>query len=222
MNAFRSMIVGAACAIVTPAAFADAPDALSVAARIGITPDALVICGFDATDAATMLSRLDAVSTMRETLAADQAAADAAAHTAAATAAQLLRGPDEEGLAAQHASNLAALASAQAEVQHELGLLFIVATAGFDEGAVEQLQDMASRPRLNMAPEFRCVSMPDAQWRDVSCALVAERRAERRGESLDDDSASLLAAVRATQAVEAAASALQSGLQTVEAEFAAE
>src|SRR5690606_16259851 len=91
------------------------------------------------------------------------------------------------------------------------------------DGADPQLVDLAARCRSNglrrASPEFKVLTLSDAEWRELCQALIALQRAERLGESPPSHAETLVLTRRAEAAVVSASQGLSENLETVRQQF---
>lgn len=206
---------GLAAGFATFSAFASAPEALEVAAHLGVTPAALAVAGFDAEDAGSLLDRLDAVSPTREQLGAALDARDEAAAEVSSLRSRLLIGAIDQETQEAYAQAAANLAVAESLAAQRLGSLWSIAmlnVAGPDVDAVETFRAVIGR---RVPAEFGAIERTDHEWNAIERALRAEARVQRLGGELAQEHAALLAAIREDEAVIAAQSAIAGNLAAI-------
>lgn len=204
-----------------PEAPAPAVSPISVASGLGFTPEVLAAAGVNGTQTAAILANLADSATLVAALeGADESASSAgAALTAAQEAA---RGPfATEESPATVAAAADAYEAALAARTAARAALFDAATSGLGSEVKARLAHAATGLVHSVPISFTVVERSPEAWLDIQSALVAEARAARMSTTLSEDHATLLAAVRAEQAVIAAEMSLDGGLAGVQAAFAA-
>lgn len=183
-------------------------EAAGVLAEIGVTPEAIAIAGLAASDAETMIARVQAAESLRLQL--RSAGAAVAADGAALTSAASRRFHAVEGVTAGNVSTAASnAAESAANRAFAADNLFSAATVGFPQGAVALLSACRAGPASGLPPEFWPLRCDAEQTLALREALVAERRAARRGEQLPVEIAGLLDQYRSDERVVDAMAALE-------------
>ena len=180
---------------------ASAQSITGIAAQIGITPESVVIADLDGTSASLVLGHLEEAAALCQNLAAQHLAVDAAGVSVTALSESLLNDPGNEELIPQHQAALAALQVAKEQVVELREALFEVAVAGISPEKVAMIVVCRQGAPYRVQAGFRATQQTDNQWKAIERALRAEGRAIRRGESLDETHADLLAEVRSDQVV---------------------
>lgn len=194
--------------------------ATNVAIELGLDPAALAASGFDSQGADALLSRLGSETTLLNRL--------AAAHSSSATAAaalttleeQLAGAPYSRENAAAYSAAVTALESAAADVQSIRNDLLEAALEGVGSGQAASASNCRSSSGYRVAPEFKVTSQSGDQWATIEECLIAEARANRRGEQLPAEMGQRLAAMRADMAVTVAVQRMASHRASIEAIFA--
>ncbi len=192
---------------------------VGIASQIGITPELVIVAGFDGTSVTTMLSRLEAATTERQAVEACHAACDAANTEAAARRATYLASPDEEGVRQHYETAMAAAATARENLRSALDDLFEVVTDGLNGTWVAKLEAIRLVDSIDLPPQFLALSLTEPQKARLQAALRAEQRAQRRGEALETHYAELLADLRGEPVVQQAQTRLSQMLATIEGLF---
>jgi hypothetical protein len=92
--------------------------------------------------------------------------------------------------------------------------------AVIDREEAASIQACCASAGRKVPPEFRATERTRTDWRRVERALIAEARADRLGEELDQEHAQVLAEIRSRSEVVAAAARLaQSDLESIQSVF---
>lgn len=167
-----------------------------IAERIGLSPQVLASSNVNATDATTLLDRLELPSDQRTDLIAHQGIMDQAIEDIAALQDRLVDAPgDHDVLAAMATAEQALSASRAAYLTARLQLL---------DSSLIQLTELTTAGVLarseaavaGLPAEFGAVLTDHAERHAARLALRAEQRAQRRGETVPDAARSLLESIR--------------------------
>lgn len=191
----------------------------SSAAELGITPESMVVGGFEIGAATTVLSRIEAAEAARQALVAQYQLIDAAAAQVTQLAEALFDTAADEQLLAQHEAALQQLVAAQHQFTQLRSNFFANVMDGFPPQHVQRLIVWRSGASHRVPPEFRVADRPAQQWKAIKRALRAERRAIRLGQELAQEHAQLLAEVRSDPALAEAANNLTANLDVMKALF---
>ena len=196
-----------------------AASAVSVAVELGITPESMVIAGFQPSSASMVLSSIEAAGAVSQALATQHQVVDTAAAQVTQLVEALFDSGDDEQLLAQHEAALQQLAAAREQDSQLRSDLFAIATEGLPPQEIQRLIIWRSGAAHRVPPEFRVAERSPEQWRAIKLALRAERRAIRLGEEVAEDHAQLLAEVRSDAALAEAAINLTANLELMQLAF---
>lgn len=214
--ASQAVFIGASAALAEATPLAPA----LLAARAGITPETLAIAGFSATEAGTILTRLQNLTPLREDFAESADATDEASRSFSSCAERLRRGACSQENVEAYSDAADAFSGGAADLETRLDFFFAVALNGFDIEAVELVALAGGQLGRRVPSEFLALERSDLQWRAIEEALVAERRAERLGQELPGGQATLLSDIRTDPAVMDAAANLAGALSEIRDRFA--
>jgi len=192
-------------------------EAAGVLAEIGITTESIAIAGLSASDAETLIGRVQAAESLLFQLRSTGAAV--AADGLALTDVRSKRFHAVEGVTTGNVAT--ASSNADESTANRIAAansLFSTVTAGFPQGAVMLLSACRSGPTSGLPPEFWSIECDAEQATALREALVAERRATRRGEQLPVEIAGLLDQYRSDERVIDALDSLE-GLADIAAAF---
>lgn len=211
MFSLTQLVVCAAVALGMPGDV-PSPDTAILAARIGITPEGLAVAGFTQQEAEEIGEDLAGESQHAAALNAAAALVESRAAALAAAESALAASPSSENLAAARTAARNDLAAAQAALAAAPATVRTALLAEANAGKKAKLEVFIAAARFITPPEFKVVSRTDAEWKALEGALRAEARAARRGETLDQAKATLLASVRGNADVIAAKARLDGDL----------
>jgi hypothetical protein len=175
-----------------------------VAGLVGLSGEVLASAGADVTMTSGMLDALAGSSFLGSELSALESLCEALSlelETAMASS-WLGEQPASQGSLVE---SLEIARGQLAAKQVEIRLVACTALSAEVQSRVSTVIANASR---RVTPEFRVLGGADLWWTEVEKALIEERRSQRTGETLDEDSAALLASIRADPAVQAASVSL--------------
>lgn len=208
-------VVAMVCASVV--ARADAPGA-QAAIEVGLTPQALAVCGVTATQASAVLAAVNQATEAAAALASAKSAAEQA-RTAYGEAAQQSRAdPTNTELRALRATRRTEMKTAYVLIESKKVALRQVGVQGLSTQVQTIIEQFIARAGLRMPDQYRLATGSEIDWSDVELAVTARTRADRLGISLDSTQASLLAAIEADSQVVAAAQSL-ANLQAIKLVF---
>lgn len=200
------------------AACASTHPPLELAAEIGITPQSMVVADV-VSHTPTVLSRFGTADAIVNDLAQTRALMHVAAAEVTDLSEQVVDDPNNAEL-------VAAYEQAVAELQYQRDQLSVLQSGLFDhvtddlsDEAVDRLLAWKQSSSYRVAPEFRVLEFSPDDWTLIEKAQRAEARATRRGETIDDAYADLLANLRSNPDVIAAAQRLETTLTSVEQVF---
>ncbi len=192
----------------------------NVAIELGLDPAALAASGFDSQSTDALLSRLAEQTTLLARLTAAHARSAAAAAALTAIEERLASSPYSPESAAAHTAALTMLESASTEVQSIRNDLLEAALDGVGSGLSASVSNCRSSREYRVPPEFKVAQQVRDQWATTEECLIAEARANRRGEDLSSGMSRRLSAMRADQDVAVAGQRVASQLSLIEAIFA--
>jgi hypothetical protein len=196
-------------------------DALAVdVAQLELSPEAVSASGLHSSLQA-LLDQVEQAGTLRQALAAKRNVLGTASENVTALEAALRQSDGNAELLAQHQVAIAQLQTLQGELATLDGQLLAAATLNLPEAGVQKLNIFRQSEGRRVPAEFRVKSLTAEQWDNVESALIAERRAQRMGQTLDPEVAALLTSLRGDVEVIQAASNLQATLAQDQALFAA-
>lgn len=194
--------------------------AASRAVELGLDPASLAVSGFDAEGAELLLQRLAGETSLQ----ADFAAAKAESHSAAAAftsaAEALAQDPGDPELRRAFSAAGNQCAAADSRLTAVRASLQDSACRGESSNRMAPLERCQLTRCCRMPASFRVLDRNEQQLGDIQQALIAEARAQRRGEDMDEYAAQLLASVRAEFGVIEANQRLATHLTAIEAVFA--
>lgn len=190
---------------------------LDAAGRIGVTLETMAASGLSGSQAAAVLATLADSANLVAAFDNAELAVDSAGEALTA-AKESARGPfaNSESPAAVAVAE-AAFQSALAARDAARSALFVAATAALAPGTQAKLAAAALNGAHSVPTAFTVVGRTPEAWLDIESALVAEARAARMGTTLAEEHSTLLAAVRAEEAVVAAQTSLDNGIAAVQA-----
>jgi hypothetical protein len=134
-------------------------------------------------------------------------------------AAALSLDPESEQLQTQYASALAQQATILQQIAQAQGDLRDLVGEELSPEQAAQLVVWRGSEGRSVPPQFRVAERSGAEWDAIEHALIAERRAQRLGETLAAEHAAVLADVRGEVEVIAAANSLELNLPAVQTAF---
>lgn len=216
---FGIMMLACAMTLVGKAAFAQTA-ITAVAAELGITPQSTVIANLSPTQASQVLAYLQGAIELRQQLIVKHQAVDAAASTVTELSQLLLTDSGNDEALEQYETAKEVLTAAREQVVEVRVALFEIAVVGIGAEKVAMINVCRSGARYRVQSPLRAKQRTVAQWKTIERALRAEKRANRRGEDLNEDYANLLAQVRADQVVIEAEIHLNQNLEMMKQTFA--
>lgn len=188
------------------------------AAEIGLTPEGIVVSGLSGSVSAIAQRLASAQNVCAQILDRRQALSVAQASVAALEAA-IRNDPTNQSLRGQYDQANNQVQSTQASLTSARTQLFTTVLGDAAPQSLAMLQTFQQSAGRVAPPAFRIRPRTDTQWHAIEVAIVAERRAQRRGTALGEEHAALLTAVRAEPEVLAAQNALDQHLVSVRAEL---
>ncbi len=218
MHSLPQLLISALLILALPTD-APSPQTELLAARIGLTPEALVVAGFSSNEAKAIVDELGTNGDHASTLASAQSLVDTKAAALTVAHAALQGSPGSSELIAGRNVARSELSAAQVALQAAPATVRTALVLAADPGKKALLETYVAGSGHATPPEFKAVSRTDAEWTALEGALRAEARATRRGETLAEGHASLLSTARANEAVSAAKTRLDNNLASVKAVF---
>lgn len=217
----RFLIIAAAvCGLAGgTATAARAQSATAIAPELGLTPESLVMAGFQPADASLMLQRIDAAATQRQSLATAHAGLDAAIHNLGEALRMLGENPTDPELLQQASAARQAVVSARGALAQAQAALAELVLDGFAAPLVEELEDYRSGEPYRVPPAFRADPRNASEWRLIEAALRMETRCDRTGEELPQEYTQVLTTVRLDPDVVLAQARLDTGLAAMRQVF---
>jgi hypothetical protein len=199
-------------AVVAPTRNALGESTVAVAAHVAITPESMVVAGFDAQSASLILTRIDAAAGLRSALEDQEQLAAQSGNALTAIRELLNEAPDDPQLLSQHQSLAQQFEAAQGQLQQLRQALVEAATEGLPSEPIQKLAVWQDGASYQVGPELRTKVRTPEEWQAIELALRAEARANRLAAPLAPEHAGLLAQVRAEVGVIQATLDLQSNL----------
>jgi len=172
-----------------------------LAEEAGLAPAGLACAGFDATFTGRLLDNVDAALPERSQLASARGAIDSAVQTIADLHGQLELAPGDDDLRAYLAAAFVELASARSAWQAARQQLAEAGSDGHGGEVLGRMLECSRAAGAGLPPAFGAAQPSEAEAQALRLALIAESRAERRGEPVPDDARALLQRVRSDPAV---------------------
>lgn len=187
------------------------------AVQIGLSPEALVVADLDAyTD--SILAQMNAAENLRSQLKSAQEAVTSAVDTLSIINLMIVEA-DDSSSAVQHEAAALALQIACSQLDQVAQQMRNEIAMDLPVNGVALLTMLSISHEFAVPAEFRIMPLSVEQWKDVEGALRAERRALRRGESLDADQDQLLSTIRGSSDVIAASMRTTTHLSIVQTMF---
>lgn len=219
MHSLPQLLISALLALASHSD-APSPQTVQLAARIGVTAESLVVAGFSANEAQSIVDELGTNGDYASALAAARSLVDTKAAALAAAEASLQGSPENSELIAARNTARTELLAAQAAFRAAPAAARAALVASADSGKKAILETYAAGAGRSAPPEFKAISRTNEEWTALESALRAEARAARRGEELASEKASLLSSARSNEDVAAAKTRLDNTLAAVKAAMA--
>jgi hypothetical protein len=185
-------------------------------AEIGLGASDLAAVGLQASAVSELLDQLDQQHQTFAAMATAKNALLTATEQVTSLGQQLAKNPLNQEIRAQYNGAIQASEAAKSQVSSLRNDLFGAVTDGLASSTIQRLSALRQSSARKVPVEFRVVSRTDSHWQAIELALIAEARAQRMGDTLAGESASLLANVRMELDVAEAALSLQSNLSAVQ------
>ncbi len=175
----------------------------------GVSAGALVAAGGSLADAQAISDRIDDAVLLVAEVESLRRAADIAAEDAELAYEALLIQPNSASLRSEYDAAVESVRNTHARMLAAIAALKADALTGLGGEASELLARCGDPTSRGVPVNLRVAPCSAEDWSVIKHALIAERRAARRGEELDPDAAALLRHVRGDPAVVAAEVRLQ-------------
>ena len=192
---------------------------IKVAPELGITPESLVVAGFQPTDAVVMFQRIDGAANDRQSLAAAHTSLDQAIAALSSVREASRRNPTNDDLRSQLQAARQAVATARQNLQQAQDALQATALEGFASFMVDELNEFHAATVYKVVPAFRADARAHDEWTMIEIALRMEKRAIRTGDELPDEIEQMLNAIRSDPDVILAQTRLDTGLAVMQQVF---
>lgn len=217
MHIARGIAVGTAVVIVA-ATHASTVAPRPCAVELGLSPEAIVIAGGTADDVASIVTALEAATSLRAVLAQRRADADAIVAALSAFNERAQREVMTEAEEAEGEQLRASLAAARDAILSAEAILRAAVLSGHSGVNDAVVQTQVHNGHRMVPPEFRVLDLSPAEWQAIERALRRER--SDAGAALSESEQQLLTAVRADEAVGAAKQRLDLHLAAARVAFA--
>ncbi len=194
-------------------------EALQIAYRLGLSPEACAVAGLGPAETTAALLRVNNAGVERDRLTAAEQTVSAQVLALVRLEAEARANPTDEGILQACQLAAEALELARARVVAAEQDLRSAALAALPPESVAVLAVWQASAAFGVPAEFRVVALTNAEWEAIQSAVAAERRSFRTATPLETHHAETLAVVRAAPEVVAARTRLSHLLPSLRAVF---
>ncbi len=208
----------AGCAATCGASAQAESDVIAVAIEIGLTPESIVLAQLDE-ELPGLLLALESVPEMRQALDQAHESADVAAALLTELSKEMLSEAADPYLVAEYQSAMTELNDSRAQVETFREVVFQHVTNPISQDQLDALALWRDASIYRVPAAFMVLDRTPEEWKIVEKAMRAEKRAMRRGETLNAAYAQLLGDIRSDIDVVEALQRIEANLATIDQVF---